>query len=211
MGRGTLSNADCKLRAFCKLQTTSYKLRATCRFQKPPPHPSPKGRGRCFAVINPWINGAAWAPARGCSAPLAGDLFSPFHWLNSDSPDEAGPAGRDPGSMPHESPRLCRRRPVRAVVPFATSCVLRAIPSPSPHTTNNALRTRGADTWVRPYDKTHHEPQTTCRELSLSSPFEKDVYRLFFVIPAKRAFWLARAGIQTGAVFVARRGLSKQL
>ena len=77
--------------------------------------PSPSGRERCFAATKPWINGAAWAPDQvrdmprlaGAKRPWPGDSSSPFHWLNSDSPDEAGHAGRDPGSMPEEKPGLC--------------------------------------------------------------------------------------------------------
>jgi len=60
----------------------------------------PEKGGVAFAVTKPWIIGAAWAPARGRSAPLAGDSSSPFQRLVTDSPDEAGHAGRDPGSMP---------------------------------------------------------------------------------------------------------------
>ena len=184
MGRGTLSNADCKLRAFCKLQTTSYKLRATCRFQKPPPHPSPKGRGRCFAVTNPWINGAAWAPARGCSAPLAGDSFSPFHWLNTDSLDEAACRPRSGVHAARTAKTLSpssrsRRRPVRNE--------LRATGHPVTFTTHYEQRTtnpRGGH--MGPplrQDKpqaTSCKPQATCR---------------CFVIPAKRAPRLARASL----------------
>ena len=63
-----------------------------------------------------------------------------------------------------------------------------------------------ADTWFRPYDEitriTSHEPRlqaTSLRPLAA-----------FFVIPAKRAFRFARAGIQTGAASVARGCNKKQ-
>ena len=63
------------------------------------------------------------------------------------------PRTRPDASAEIRGPCRTNRQDSVAVVPFATSCVLRAIPSPSPRTTNNAVRTRGADTRVRPYDE----------------------------------------------------------
>ena len=53
------------------------------RRQHPHPYP-PQGEGVVFAASEPWSNDAAWAPARGRSAPLAGvTIRFPFSWTTT--------------------------------------------------------------------------------------------------------------------------------
>ncbi len=73
--------------------------------------------------------------------------------LSPDSPDEAGRAGRDPGSMPHEPSRLCRHRARHELRAAGRSC-----------RRHRALRTHRADTWVLLYGEWHttnHKLQAT--------------------------------------------------
>ena len=154
--------------------STDHWPQATYLLQNP--HPGPPRRGGRFArrklratghpvtvttrhVLRASKDGHTGSPLRRDDAhhepQLQATCYRP-HAAFPDSPDEAGRAGRDPGSMPHEPPRLCRR-PVRREL-----CATRR---PATVTTHHVLRTANPQGGhMGPplrRNNTHHEPQAT--------------------------------------------------
>ena len=113
----------------------------------------------------------------------------------SDSPDEAGPAAEIRGPC-----RTNHQDSVAAALP-TTSYPLRAVPSPSPRTTNHEPtgRTHGSvPTTRKPRATSHdHKPQAT----GYMPPFRHS---------SQASLWLARVGTLTGAVSVARGDFGTQ-
>ncbi len=123
-----------------------HRASGSCNAQKPPPSTLPSREGRLSAA------GRKSRTFRRSQLQVASHgPHAAFHRF----PGRGRPRSGDHAAR---TPRLRRRRPT------ATSHALGgAAPPPSPRTTNNAPRTRRADTRVRPYDEitrtTSHEPQ----------------------------------------------------
>ena len=71
------------------------------------PQPLPRPFPVYFAATQPWRHGAAWAPARGRYAPLAGDTSNFSFSQITTYPRTRRRSRRDPGSMLYEMSRFC--------------------------------------------------------------------------------------------------------
>jgi len=155
-------------------------------------------------VRSSWVVGSRWFESGAPCAVARHGVFASHepqaaHHLPlfPDSLDESGWPGRDPGSMPHEPLRLCRRRPARhyplRAVAFTTHYEQRTTNLRGGHTGPPLRR-----------DKTHHESRAA------TTGFKPQATYRCFVIPAKRAFGSAGRNPDRRAVYVARRRRKKR-